>query len=278
LYAERLDVRPGIFTGLALAATFLTKFSDLPLLGIATAAILFKTAQLAKAGTLRAAFPSLAALAVCASLPTVAWLAWCKHSFGDFTGNEQKIQLIGWTVKPFAEWWHHPIFTLHGLKTFLSDLMATFWQGELLWHRRPLALPSADMAYVAATVILLVVALLKLLRHSKNANATQRQALWLGFWCVMGVVMFLGFLSIIYDFHDCFYPSRQYPYFASGRLMLGALLPFMLLFVYGLDCLLTKSSNAAKLSVLAVILLFMLATEITIDWSIFQNPYNLFHM
>jgi hypothetical protein len=60
--------------------------------------------------------------------------------------------------------------------------------------------------------------------------------------------------------------------------MLGALLPFLLLLVYGLDCLLKKFSNAAKFSVLAVILLFMLATEITIDWSIFQNPYNLFHM
>ncbi len=193
LCAERPDVRLGIFTGLALAATFLTKFSNLPLLAVAAAAVLFKTAQLAKAGKLRAAFPSLAALAVCASLPTIAWLAWCKYSFGDFTGNEQKIQLIGWTVKPFAEWWHHPLFTLHGLKTFLSDLTATFWQGELLWHRRPLALPSADMAYVAATVILLVWALLNLRPHSKNSSAPQRQALWLGFGCLIGSRPVSGF-------------------------------------------------------------------------------------
>jgi Predicted membrane protein (DUF2142) len=276
--AEILSLRLGIFAGLALAATFLTKFSNLPLLTVSAAAILFKIAQLAKSGKFRAAFPSLAALTFCAVLPISAWLAWCKHSFGDITGNEQKIQSLGWTHKPFAEWWHHPIFTLQGLRTFLSDLIASFWQGEMLWHHRPLALPSADLVYVMASVILLVVALLNLLPHSKTTTATQRQALWFGLWCFVAAVAFLGFFSIIYDFHDCFYPSREYPYFASGRLMLGALIPFLLLFVYGLDCTLKKFGDATKFSVLAMILLFMLATEITIDWQIFQNPYNWFHM
>ena len=45
------------------------------------------------------------------------WLAWCKHAFGDFSGTAAKIQFLGWTHKPFAEWWHHPIFTPHGFWT-----------------------------------------------------------------------------------------------------------------------------------------------------------------
>jgi hypothetical protein len=278
LRAEYPGVRLGMFTGLALAATFLTKISNLPLLAVSAAAILFKAAQLAKAGKLRAALPSLLALALCAGLPMAVWLAWCKHTFGDFTGTAAKIQFLGWTHKPFAEWWHHPIFTPHGLWTFLSGLIATFWQGEFLWDRKPLALPSADRFYVLSSIIFAGIALLNLLPQSKTATAPQRQALWLGFGCFAAAILFLGFLSTVYDFHDCFYPSREHPYFTSGRLMLGALIPFLLLFVYGLDCVLKKFGNAAKFSALAGIILFMLVTEITIDWPIFPNPYNWFHM
>ena len=142
LRAETPNVRFGIFTGLALAATFLTKISNLPLLAVSALAVLFKVAQLAKAGKFRAAFPSLLALALCAALPMATWLLWCKHTFGDFSGTAAKIQFLGWTHKPFSEWGHHPIFTPHGLWTFLSGLMATFWQGEFLWHRQPLDSPG----------------------------------------------------------------------------------------------------------------------------------------
>jgi hypothetical protein len=36
------------------------------------------------------------------------------------------------------------------------------------------------------------------------------------------------------DFGYCVYPSRNFPYFASGRLIAGCLVPFALLYVYGL--------------------------------------------
>jgi Predicted membrane protein (DUF2142) len=278
LRTENPGVRLGIFTGLALAATFLTKISNLPLLAVSAPVILFKAVQLARAGKLRAAFPSLAALAVCAALPMAAWLAWCKYIFGDFSGTAAKIQFLGWTHKPFGEWLHHPIFSFHGLWTFLSGLMATFWQGEFLWHRQPLASPVADMIYFILSILLVGVALLNLLPQSKTVTAPQRQALWFGFGCFASAVAFLGFISIIYDFQDCFYPSREHPYFTSGRLMLGALIPFLLLFFFGLDQLLKKFGDAAKFSVLAAIVLSMLATEIATDWPVFSNPYNWFHM
>ena len=34
----------------------------------------------------------------------------------------------------------------------------------------------------------------------------------------------------------------------------------------------------AKFSALGAMMLFMLIAEITIDWPIFPNPYNWFHM
>jgi hypothetical protein len=278
LRAENPGVRLGIFTGLALAATFLTKISNLPLLVVSAVAILFKMWQLARSGNLRIASPCLLALALCAGLPMAAWLVWCKYNFGDFSGTAAKIQFLGWTHKPFAGWWHHPIFTPHGLWTFLSGLISTFWQGEFLWDGKPLALPSAGLVYVLLSIFFVCFALLNPLSQSKTAAAPQRQALWFGFACFAAAVAFLGFLSIIYDFHDCFYPSREHPYFTSGRLMLGALIPFLLLFVYGLDRTLKNFGDTAKFSALAAIILFMLATEITVDWPIFSNPYNWFHM
>jgi len=241
--------------------------------------VLFKIGCLARSGKLRAAGPSLAALVLCAGLPMIAWLAWCKHTFGDFTGTAAKIQFLNWTPKPFGEWWQHPIFTPHGLWTFVSGLMATFWQGEFLWHRQPLASPVVDAIYAISSVGFVGVAVIALLSRSTDTIAAQRQALWFGFWSFIAAVVFLGFLSIIYDFHDCFYPSGAHPYFTSGRLMLGALIPFSLLYLYGLDCALSRvKNNWIRPLVLVGMILFMLISEILIDWRLFPNAYNWFHM
>jgi Predicted membrane protein (DUF2142) len=273
------NLRLGILLGLALAATGLTKMSSLPLLALSAVVVLLKILQLAKTGKWRAALPSLLGLTLCAVLPLGFWLAWCKHNFGDFTGSAPKIQSLGWTLKPFSEWWHHPIFTPHGLWTFLSKLIATFWQGEFWWHRQPMALPMANFIYVASTLFLLGVAVAVLCRRFVAANRPPQDALWLALGSLVVSVVFLGFLSIIYDFHDCFYPSREFPYFASGRLMLGALIPFILLFVFGLDCILSRVRNLwVKPLIIMGIILFMLVTEIITNWPAFSNAYNWFHL
>jgi len=278
LQAERPGVRLGMFTGLALAATFLTKISNLPLLAVAALAVLCKTWQLFRTGELRAAKPAILSLAVCAGLPMVLWLAWCKIIFGDFTGSEAKIQFLGWTHKPFAEWWHHPIFTLHGFWIFLSGNLATLWQGEMMWHRKPLAIHGVDSVYAILSVGLVALALVALFRRPAVTTTSQWRVLWLAFSCFAAALAFFGWLSVIYDFHDCFYPSREHPYFTSGRLLLGALIPFLLLFVFGLDRALARFSNQSKFFMLTGIILFMLISEISIDWPVFSNAYNWFHM
>jgi len=83
---------------------------------------------------------------------------------------------------------------------------------------------------------------------------------------------------LIYDFHDCFYPSREHPYFTSGRLLLGALIPFLLLFVFGLDRALARFSNQSKFFMLTGIILFMLISEISIDWPVFPTPTTVPHV
>ena len=277
-FAETPNPRLAAATGLALAATFLTKISNLPLLAAATIFIVFKFVEIFRTGKIRSSIPVLTTLAACAGLPVAAWLAWCKINFGDFTGTAAKIQFLGWTHQPFAVWWHHPIFTLTGAWTFISGLLATFWQGESLWHRQPLGWPAANVIYAVTSLIFMGFALWPLWRRPQTTTAAQRTALWFSLASFAAAVGFLGFLSISYDFQDCFYPSRAHPYFTSGRLLLGALIPFLLLFTFGLDRALGKCRNAIKFSVLALLLIAMLVAETALDWKIFSSEYNWFHL
>lgn len=85
-------------------------------------------------------------------------------------------------------------------------------------------------------------------------------------------------MSIIYDFHNCPYPSRAHPYFTSGRLLLGALIPFLLFIVYGLDRLLARFEDVTKFITLAAIVLTMLLLETATNWPAFSSDYNWFHL
>jgi hypothetical protein len=117
-----------------------------------------------------------------------------------------------------------------------------------------------------------------LVRRPPAFTPPQRAALGFGLVCVAAAVGFVALLSVQYDFHDCVYPSRARPFFVSGRLLLGALVPFLLVFTYGLEWLLKQFSLRTKFLVLSILLAGMLAAEITIDAPIFANEYNWFHL
>jgi len=278
---ETPTVPLGIGTGLALAATYLTKISNLPLLVISAALMAFRLIQQARNGKWRASWRSWFALALCALLPVALWMAWTRHNFGDYTGTARKISVptLGWTYEPMMAWWHHPIFTPNGFWIFISKLLASFWRGEFVWHRVPLASPLVDLGYVISSIALVGMTWISLLRKPANTSREQRHALWFALACFASVIAFMGFLSIIYDFHDCPYPSRAQPYFVSGRLLLGALIPFLLLFLYGLDQALAPIRNKwLRPLLLTGLVLFMLIGEITVDRPVFSSPYNWFHL
>ncbi|MGA3266546.1 MAG: DUF2142 domain-containing protein [Verrucomicrobiota bacterium] len=268
----------GVATGLALAACYLTKLSNLPLLAVAALVVLLKTCSRWRAGTLRPASRALVWLVLCAGLPVGAWLAWSKYAFGDFTGSALKLRAITWTLKPFHEWWHHPIFSADGLWTFVSALLVAFWQGEFRWHGLPLDLPVIDAFYVIPTLCLLIVGAASLWRQPNPLNVFQRRMLVLSLGCFAAGVVFLAWMSIIYDFGICINPSRGFPYFIAGRLILGALVPFLLVLLQGLDYLLRGAKNHwLRPAALGGLILFMLVSEIVTDWPVFASQYNLYH-
>ena len=276
--AEKLSPLVAAAAGLALAAAFLTKTSNIPLLAATGVFVVLQILVLAWNRKLGAALLPLLILLITAALPMAAWMAWCKANFGDCTGSSPKIAFLGWTQNPSKLWLGHPIFTGHGLWYFVKQNLDTFWQGEMLWHRQPLALPGVDQAYVALTLGTFALTLAGLLSRPSLFATPQRAALWLGFMCFAAAFAFFGLLSVKYDFQDCFYPSRAHPFFVSGRLMLGMLVPFLVLFACGLDTLMKRFGYATKFFMLAGLLAFMLASEITIDLPVFSNEYNWFHL
>ncbi len=272
-------VRLGVATGLAIASCYLTKISNLPLLVVAAGALALSGWRLWRAGRLHTAWLALGAMVLCAGLPICLWLGRTKHLFGDFTGSNGKIQLLGWTLKPLAEWWRHPIFTPHGAWTFASGLLGSFWQEAFFWHNQPVRWRGLIVGYTFLSLGFLGVALWNLRPRCPGASAQLRQALGFAALSFAAGVAFLALLSIPFDFGRCEFPSRQHPYFTAGRLLSGAWIPFALVFVYGFTRALdwTKSRRIAPW-LLTTLILALLLMELATNWPVFFSQYNLLHL
>jgi hypothetical protein len=60
-------------------------------------------------------------------------------------------------------------------------------------------------------------------------------------------------------------------------LLSGALIPFALLYVYGISSLLRRVSAVPPLVVLGAIVMFVTTSEILIDRVVFASEHNWFH-
>ena len=278
LRAETLSAGQGIALGLACAATYLSKITNVPLLAITTVAVVFKAWQKIRLEKSRESSLALAAFLCCAELPVIVWTAWCRAHFGDATGSAIKAHFLGWTTKPFTQWWHHPIFSPGGLWSYVSGQLGTFWQGELWWGGPRLCLPGTDTIYTLLSLTLLAAALPTLSPRLSNVTSAQSRVWQLALACFTTELGFFGLMSIVYDFHNCPNPSREHPYFEAGRMMLGALIPFLLLFVYGLDRVLNRFGRTVKFITLMAMLGAMLTLEIATDRPAFSSEYNWFHL
>jgi len=265
----------GPLTGLAVAATCLTKLSNLPLVAIALAVIVARSIAIILQ-THRAGLIALVALISCAVIPVGTWMLWTKFHFGDFTGSTAKIALLGWTRKPFADWWQHPIFTPRGVWTFWSDLVASGWRGEVSWHGQPLRWRGADGFYAVSSFVFLAAAMAGL-RKQAGLTAFQREAIGSAILIFLAGVAFLALLSIQFDFGNCINPSREHPYFTSGRLLSGALIPFAVVYVYGLSWVCGRVNTALPLVVVGLVVVFVTTSEILVNWVVLVSEHNWFH-
>jgi hypothetical protein len=277
LQTERPGIGLAVWTGLAIAATCLIKTSNLPLPLIAIAAIAWKVFHRARNGSLRPGLIALGIFLLSLAVPLGIWFALNYHNFGDLTATKSKIELLGWTRKSFSQWWSHPIFTLHGINEFWPGLIASFWRGEFVWRLQRMASAAADAFYAISSVIVILATSVLLLRRGAKQN-DQQFILWVALLSFISIVAFLVVLSISFDFDDCPYPSREHPYFTSGRLLNAAAAPFFLLYVYAIDRFSSWTKREwPRWTLLGVTVLVVVVSQLQVNAPAFSSRYNFFH-
>jgi hypothetical protein len=279
LRSDAPSIRLAVLTGLALAAAALTKAGNWPLVAVSAAALCLHTVRLARKGPAGSTIRAAAVLATCAAVPLFLWLAWNVAMVGDLTGTAEKTRMLGWTRKPLRDWWTHPILTPLGLWEFWSKLMASFWRGEFIWFGRRLATPVMDFLYWGLSLVLVAITSVSLVRPAREVLPSQRSATAFALFSFLGAVAFLAVMSIAFDFGACPYPSRAHPFFTSGRLITGALVPFALVFVYGLDRAFARLDSAwPGMIFLTVFLLLVTLSELALNSVAFDSAYNWFQL
>ena len=130
-----------------------------------------------------------------------------------------------------------------------------------------------DVFYWSSSAILPLVALVRL-----PPKGEAREALVLAAACFASGIVFLGALSLAFDFGSSAYPSQAHPFFTSGRLLSGSLVPFFLLYVYGLDRALAFASERIRWLALGGIACAVTISELWLELGPFASLYNVLHL
>ena len=279
---------PGVawsaLTGLLVALTFLVKYTNVALPLVFAVVVALTMRRLIRGGRTRTALTAGSVALVCAALPVALWFGRNLALLGDLTGTRAKMAVLTWSSRPPTAWLDHPIFTPGGLVTFWKDLMKTFWRGEFVWHGQPMASPPVDAFYALSSAVFLAaagaVALRPTLLGRSGTWLAQRRLPCAVVWASVTLsVLALALLSTAFDFGRSPYPSRAHPYFTSGRLIAGALVPFCVLYVEGVAVVLSAfARDVAVLIWLALTVLLMTVSEVIVTAPVFASPYNWFHL
>ena len=273
--------RPGLAlaAGLAVAAAMLAKFANAPI-AVVTAVVACGKVGPAwwKKQSPVHLVPALLLLAA-AAIPVACWLARNYVMFGDVIGYTLNNRFKTWTPKPISQYWHHPLFTLNGFLYYWSKLFTTFWRGETFWYGDEVAVAPIDALYFFSSAAFLLASAVAAILKRGSGQAETRLAVGLC-WLVFALqVAVLLQVSVSFDFGTSFYPSRRFPFAYSGRLIMGSLVPFMILYVAGLDAVLKwLRLKFLRVPLLIVIVNFILISEICYSLPVFASQYNWFHL
>lgn len=278
----RLEPRSGygfhLLAGALTAATFLTKYTNVAILVLVLVAVIPVRRNGDGPGP-REQWTAIAALLLAAVVPIALWLLRNEVVLGDSSGSAAKIAYLGWKVKPLGRILDHPILSPSGLAHFLAESCTTFWRGELGWHGVPLASRACDLFYAASSVLFVPVGSAVLWVGKNREAREQRLAGAVASTAVaVSIVLLIG-LSMAFDFGTCVYPSRERPYMTSGRLISGSMVPFLLLYVTGLEWLLGRLRLRAVFPfVVMAIAVGITACEAVVSRPVFGSVFNWFHI
>jgi 4-amino-4-deoxy-L-arabinose transferase-like glycosyltransferase len=259
--------------GLLAAAAILVKLTNAAVLSALGVAILLRLWRDRRPGkVLNESWPML----LCVILPVFLWGLRNLRITGDWTGTSEKIRQLTWTPKPFGELLKHPIFTPQGAFGYLPKLTVSFFDGDSNWHHASAHSAIADKLFIVSSGLVPLIGLAAaFFRGAREPRA--RLAAAMSALVVSAYLAVLIMLSLRFDFGICAYPSREEPYFTSGRLICGALVPFLALFACGLQTLVGRSRPLVAAAVAATVGVFVLAQEPFLKLAM-VSKYNWFHL
>ncbi len=263
--------------GAVVAAALLVKYTNAPLLPVLAAGTAVALRRREGARRLRGEGGRLLVLWAAAVLPVAAWMARNRAVFGDWSGTAFKLRRMGWSTRPFAEWWDHPILTPGGAAHFLSELVPSFWRGELVWAREALAAAPVDWFYTATTAIAVAAVAIRWPRRAGDARTAEGLALF----ALAASAFFLGALSLPFAFPENGVPGAADPFFFQGRLASGAIAPFALVYVRGLQVVaapLGRAARAGAWALLGVALAVAVGSEVALSREVFASAYNWYRL
>ena len=222
LLAQPTSVWRSFVCGLALALCAWTKTTCVPVLVLGTLA--FAQTLLTREAVARKVGGFVAGLAVAIPLYVLN-----LRTFGHLSGAFTKMQLHGYTLKPFAQWFHHPFFTPVGFIEFCTELSNSYWLGEMSfnpWQGEVLLHAPYLFVWVCPLLTLLILAV-----GWRATPGVDRRVLVFSWICVMASAGFLAASSIplTYGIRPTPTPWWTFPGFVGGRLMIGTLIPFAVL-------------------------------------------------
>ena len=257
--------------------SFLTDISNFVLFGVLAMVLLILATRAIKGPSFAKELVAVAGAGAVAALLPLLWMARNRAVLGDLTGSKAKTAYLGWTIKPWHEMLQHPILSWHGASRFIGDLIPYYWRGELIWHTTSMRSNMADGFYLGSTFLMLVGFALYLWRDRRTQDQQVRLSNYFSAGLVVASVLFLAALSIPFDFHQCFYPSRAYPYFVSGRIISGTILPFALIYLSGLEYLGRPiRTYVHPIFLVLAICISVVCVEISIRSVVFHSQFNFF--
>ena len=267
--------------GLLVAATLLTKYSNVAIVVPLLITVFSLLARPSAAPRRRDGAWKVLTLLLAATLPVVAWLTRNTRLTAGPTGSYQKYAALGWSLKGLDTLWDHPFFGRDGLiqlvQPFGHGLLSTLWRGEIVWHRAPMALPSLDRFYSISSTLFLAFAIVRLVGASSRE---ERRVTWTCVATVIAAVASLAVLSTLFDFgHRTLHPTPSWPYFTSGRLLTGILVPFATTYLYGLEWAFARARlHRLALAAVGAMVVLITALQIAFATGAFESRYNWFHL
>ena len=257
--------------------SFLTDVSNFVLFGALAIILYVLAARARKSDGGSRKFALIWGAAIAALLPPLLWMARNRVIMGDLTGSRAKIAYLGWTMKPWQQVWQHPILSIRGISFFLRELIPRYWRGEFSWQGSPMKWQVADVFYMVSSYVMLAVFAMYLVRQRKADETVARLSSYLSLYLVAASVLFLAAISLPFDFQRCLYPSRAYPYFVSGRIISGTLLPFALIYLNGFEYMWRPIRKYVHPIIpFAMICIFILYAQVLVTREVFRSPFNFF--